>query len=88
MYYICSSSRKALLAGIFLVALAVVSFAHFRGGPPVALPEMRLDINTPPTADLASLAISPDGQKVVFVATVRVGPGYGYAHSIPFRPSP
>ena len=32
-------------------------------------PEMRLEITTPPTTDPVSLAISPDGQKIVFVAT-------------------
>jgi Tol biopolymer transport system component len=31
--------------------------------------EMRLEISTPATADSASIAISPDGQKIVFVAT-------------------
>jgi hypothetical protein len=31
--------------------------------------EMRLEITTPPTTNRESLAISPDGQKVVFVAT-------------------
>jgi serine/threonine protein kinase len=31
--------------------------------------EMRLDIVTPPTTDPLSLALSPDGQKIVFVAT-------------------
>ena len=31
-------------------------------------PEMRVDINTPPTRDPVSLAISPDGRSVVFVA--------------------
>jgi Tol biopolymer transport system component len=30
---------------------------------------MRLEINTPATTDPVSLAISPDGQKIVFVAT-------------------
>jgi Tol biopolymer transport system component len=30
---------------------------------------MRVEISTPPTSDPASIAISPDGQKIVFVAT-------------------
>jgi hypothetical protein len=34
-----------------------------------ALPEMRVEITTPPTNDLVSLALSPDGQKLVFVAS-------------------
>ncbi len=40
---------------------------------PIA-PEMRVEINTPPTADPASLAISPDGQTLAFVATVNGQP--------------
>lgn len=32
-------------------------------------PEMRLEIVTPPTTDPVSLALSPDGQKIVFVAS-------------------
>jgi serine/threonine protein kinase len=32
-------------------------------------PEMRVEITTPPTNDLVSLALSPDGQKLVFVAS-------------------
>lgn len=31
--------------------------------------EVRLEVTTPPTADAASLAVSPDGRKLVFVAT-------------------
>ena len=34
----------------------------------VCSPEVRLEITTPPTDDL-SLAITPDGQKVVFAGT-------------------
>jgi eukaryotic-like serine/threonine-protein kinase len=37
---------------------------------PVSLvPEVRLEVTTPPSADPVSLAISPDGRKLVFVAT-------------------
>jgi eukaryotic-like serine/threonine-protein kinase len=32
-------------------------------------PEMRVEITTPPTTDLVSMAISPDGEKLVFVAS-------------------
>ena len=58
-----------------LVAL-IALFATVEGlrvwqGPSnvVSGPEMRLDIMTPPTTDPVSLAISPDGQTIVFVAT-------------------
>jgi serine/threonine protein kinase len=35
-----------------------------------AAPEMRVEITTPPTNDLVSLALSPDGQKLAFVASL------------------
>ena len=56
----------ALLAA---VALAIPTVRHLREAPPPVPPEMRLEINTPATTDPVSLAISPDGQKIVFVAT-------------------
>src|SRR5439155_13367465 len=38
---------------------------------PVAPPaEMRVEITTPPSTDLVSLALSPDGQTLVYVAAV------------------
>jgi eukaryotic-like serine/threonine-protein kinase len=48
----------SLIAGV----LAVKAFS-----PPPTTPELRLEINTPPTRN-ATLAISPDGLKIVFVA--------------------
>ena len=60
------ASAVALLAA---VALAIPTVRHLREAPPPVPPEMRLEITTPPTADPVSLAISPDGQKIVFVAT-------------------
>jgi hypothetical protein len=57
------------LALIALVA-AVQGLRVWRGpSDVVSRPEMHLDITTPPTTDPVSLAISPDGQKIVFVAT-------------------
>ncbi len=58
-----------------IAALLVVMVTGFAGGlwylrttqPTPA--EVRLEINAPPTADPTSLAISPDGKTVVFVAT-------------------
>ncbi len=49
-----------------VIAVAVIVWA-LRPAPPEG--EMRFEITTPPTTDPASLAISPDGQKIVFVAT-------------------
>jgi len=61
--------RERLAWTIALVVVAILSAAvgvrEFRGVPPAA--EMRFEIATPPTADSASIAISPDGQKIVFV---------------------
>ena len=45
---------------------------------------MRLEIATPPTTDPVSLAISPDGQKIVFAATLEVDPGCGCVRWILF----
>ena len=48
------------------IAVAAIVWA-LRPAPPAG--EQRFEINTPPTTDPTSLAISPDGQKIVFVAT-------------------
>ncbi len=60
--------RVVLISTLALVTLiaAVAIVRAFRPPPPA--PEVRLEINTPPTTLPASLAISPDGQKIVFVA--------------------
>ena len=56
--------------GIDPLFAAVESLRVWRGPSNlVSGPEMRLDITTPPTTDPVSLAISPDGQKIDFVAT-------------------
>ena len=67
------------------VALAIPTVRHLREAPPPVPPEMRLEITTPPTTDPVSLAISPDGQKIVFVATAEGRPGYRCVRSMLFR---
>jgi len=57
------------VASLAAVALAIPTVRHLREAPPPVPPEMRLEINTPATIDPVSLAISPDGQRIVFVAT-------------------
>jgi hypothetical protein len=57
------------VASLAAVALAIPTLRHLREAPPPVPPEMRLEITTPPTADPVSLAISPDGQAIVFVTT-------------------
>jgi serine/threonine protein kinase len=60
---------------IWMSALAVLALFAIGASvralrPAVAPPETRLDIVTPSTIDSVSFAISPDGQKVAYVATV------------------
>jgi serine/threonine protein kinase len=61
-------TRGWIVAGVAVLAtvgLAIPAMRHMRETP---LPEMRLELNTPYTTDFASMAISPDGQRIVFVA--------------------
>jgi eukaryotic-like serine/threonine-protein kinase len=53
-------------AVLFALIAAVAISRQFR--PVATAPEVRFEIATPPTNDPLSLAISPDGQKIVFVA--------------------
>jgi len=59
----------AIVFLIVIAALTVPAVRYLREAAPASPPEMRLEITTPPTNDPASLAISPDGQKIVFAAT-------------------
>ena len=59
---------SALVALTVVAVLAARTVATRRSTP--AHSEMRLEIATPPTMDPFSLAIAPDGQSVVFAATV------------------
>jgi Tol biopolymer transport system component len=64
--------RLAWVSALALVSVAAVAGLWRSNVAPVAtpLPEMRVDIAAPPTTEPASLAISPDGQTLAFVATV------------------
>ena len=65
-----SRERLAWIAATFaLVSVAAVSIGYPRRAT-TAAPEMRLEIVTPPGADLAGFAMSPDGRALVFQATV------------------
>jgi serine/threonine protein kinase len=59
------------LAASLLTALAVWGVTRWFDSRAsiVAPPEMRVEVTTPPTYDLVSLALSPDGEKLVFVAS-------------------
>ena len=62
------------LAVLGLVAIAAAVF-FWRSTPPRPVPgEMRLELTTPATTDPVSLALSPDGEKIVFVASAGGSP--------------
>ena len=69
------SRRNERLAWLFALVVvtivaAVIVLGRLGAAPSTTpLPEMRVEINTPPTTDPTSLAISPDGQTLAFVAT-------------------
>jgi len=56
---------------VFAAAIAIIAIAAAMGAwslrPTASAPEVRLDVNTPPTSD-PSIALSPDGLKIVFAA--------------------
>jgi eukaryotic-like serine/threonine-protein kinase len=54
--------------GILLVAALALSFLLARRLPPTA-PEMRVEITTPATSSPFHFALSPDGEKLAFVAS-------------------
>jgi serine/threonine protein kinase len=68
--------RSKVLVGIaavlFLamsISLVALSIAYFKRPEPPAVPEIRLEVNTPLTGDPLSFAISPDGRHLVFSAS-------------------
>jgi serine/threonine protein kinase len=64
--------RERLAWGVAVVllvaALTVLGVLYFRLAS-VEAPETRLEVNTPPTSQPTSLALSPDGRRLVFVAS-------------------
>jgi Tol biopolymer transport system component len=59
----------AIAAMVTASVLAIPTVRHISEAPAADAPEIRLEINTPPTDDPVSLAISPDGKTLVFAAT-------------------
>ncbi|HYR42185.1 MAG TPA: hypothetical protein VER98_04115, partial [Terriglobia bacterium] len=59
----------AVLLLIMTVSLAALSVVYFNRPEPPAPSEIRLEVNTPSTADPTSFAISPDGRRLVFLAS-------------------
>jgi serine/threonine protein kinase len=64
-----TGERWGWVAAVLVVAAAVGASGWFVGRSTRGESELRLEITTPPTSDPTSLAISPDGRRVVFVAT-------------------
>ena len=64
-----SRERLAWIAALAALTLALAASLIFASRPSPAASELRLEITTQPTTDPASLAISPDGQTLAFVAT-------------------
>ena len=54
---------------LVIAAMALPTLRHLRETPPVAPPEMRLEIATPATDTPLQFALSPDGRSLVFVAS-------------------
>ena len=61
--------RPLWIAAIVAIALLGGLALYWRPRPAPVISEMRLEITTPPTLDPVSFALSPDGQKIAFVAT-------------------
>ena len=62
--------KSVAMVGILIAAvMAVPTIRYLREVAPPAQPEIRLEVNTPPTADPVSFAISPDGRRLVFSAS-------------------
>jgi eukaryotic-like serine/threonine-protein kinase len=63
------NERFIWTAALLLVAATAVATVMFTRRPAPVAGEVRFEIQTPPTTDPISLAVSPDGQQIVFVAT-------------------
>ncbi len=67
---VVSKGRERLMWASVLAVVAAIALVRWWSVRAVPIsPEMRVEITTPPTTDPVSLAISPDGAKLVFVAT-------------------
>jgi Tol biopolymer transport system component/tRNA A-37 threonylcarbamoyl transferase component Bud32 len=66
-----AGTNRRLWVAFLLSLFAALGLAlvYLREAPPATLPETRLDVTTPPTDDLFSFAISPDGRRLVFAAS-------------------
>jgi serine/threonine protein kinase/Tol biopolymer transport system component len=58
------------LAGLGLIAVSLASAYVITSRRGTVAPELHVDIATPPSSEPLSIALSPDGLKIVYVATV------------------
>jgi eukaryotic-like serine/threonine-protein kinase len=63
------SQRMALVAALAVAAVIAAGAVAWALRPRPTEPEVRLEITTPPTTQPIWLVLSPDGQKLAFVAT-------------------
>jgi serine/threonine protein kinase/Tol biopolymer transport system component len=64
-----SAERLAWIAALSLVAVVAAASLAWKRDPPSTTPRERwVEISTPPTPDPVSLALSPDGEKLAFIA--------------------
>ena len=61
--------RRVLILSVTVLTLIAIVTGIVIVAPYSSAPKMILEITTPPTTEPGSLAISPDGKKIVFVAT-------------------
>ena len=68
---VASRGRERLvwIGCLLAVTVVAVAAAVLAWRPVPSPPEVRLEINTPPTSDDVSMAVSPDGLKIVFVSS-------------------
>jgi Tol biopolymer transport system component len=70
----CKKLRLAWgVSFLLLIAALALGILYFRQTP-VEAPEMRFEVMTPPTSEPTSLALSPDGRRLVFVASAEGQP--------------
>jgi eukaryotic-like serine/threonine-protein kinase len=65
-----SNRERLLWAAALLVCIAGSTALFWRAGAPSPSPsEMRVEVTTPPTTDPVSIALSPDGERLAFIAS-------------------
>jgi eukaryotic-like serine/threonine-protein kinase len=77
-----SARRRERIGWIVLAAVAAV-LGWLASSPRDRVPETRLEMVTPPTIDPLSLAVSPDGESVVFAAAGEQGVTQLWLRSLP-----